>query len=217
MHTNKLVVSTGCTRIEMKFDSLRIRNFRTLGSEQFVDLSNGLTIVGPNSSGKTNILKAIEMIFTGYDNVLEYEAKRDLTFGITSGQTSLVASFTGDREADKDFFELYEELNTMLEEPKEVGSSFSLYLSFAKSGKPLYRFFSNEKMKKEFQAQFSRKQITAVNILLEKFVCHYVPSSKSIADLYSTLLLPFIKRSVTRVLSDKVSEINNNLSDIKCS
>ena len=94
MHTNKLVVSTGCTRIEMKFDSLRIRNFRTLGSEQFVDLSNGLTIVGPNSSGKTNILKAIEMIFTGYDNVLEYEAKRDLTFGITSGQTSLVASFS---------------------------------------------------------------------------------------------------------------------------
>jgi|GEM_PF-2748514 hypothetical protein len=33
----------------MKFDSLRIRNFRTLGSEQFVDLRNGLTIVGPNS------------------------------------------------------------------------------------------------------------------------------------------------------------------------
>lgn len=102
----------------------------------------------------------------------------------------------------------------MLEEPKELGVSFSLYLSFAKSGKPLYRFFSNEKMKKEFQTQFSRKQITAVNILLEKFVCHYVPSSKSIGDLYSTLLLPFIKHSVTRVLSDKIDEINSNLSDI---
>lgn len=198
----------------MKFDSLRIRNFRTLGSEQFVDLRNGLTIVGPNSSGKTNILKAIEMIFTGYDNVLQYEAKRDLTFGVTSGQTSLIAGFTGDREADKEFFELYDELNLMLEEPKEASSSFSLYLSFAKSGKPLYRFFSNEKMKKEFQAQFSRKQIIAVNILLDTFVCHYVPSSKSIGDLYSTLLLPFIKRSVTRVLSDKVTEINSNLSEI---
>lgn len=198
----------------MKFDSLRIRNFRTLGSEQFVDLRNGLTIVGPNSSGKTNILKAIEMIFTGYDNVLQYDAKRDLTFGVTSGQTSLIAGFTGDREADKEFFELYDELNLMLEEPKEASSSFSLYLSFAKSGKPLYRFFSNEKMKKEFQAQFSRKQITAVNNLLDAFVCHYVPSSKSISDLYSTLLLPFIKRSVTRVLSDKVNEINSNLLEI---
>jgi hypothetical protein len=154
------------------------------------------------------------MIFTGYDNILQYDAKRDLTFGVTSGQTSLIAGFTGDRDVDKEFFELYDELNLMLEEPKEASSSFSLYLSFAKSGKPLYRFFSNEKMKKEFQAQFSRKQIIAVNILLEAFVCHYVPSSKSIGDLYSTLLLPFIKRSVTRVLSDKVTEINNNLSDI---
>lgn len=198
----------------MKFESLRIRNFRTVGSEQFVDLSNGLTIVGPNSSGKTNILKAVEMVFTGYDNLLGYEAKRDLTFGVSSGQTSLIGNFIGDRETDKEFFELYDELKTMLEEPKESGLSFSLYLSFAKSGKALYRFFSNEKIKKEFQAQFSRKQISAVNILLEKFVCHYVPSSKSIGDLYSTLLLPFIKRSVTSVLSDKIDEINNNLSAI---
>lgn len=198
----------------MKFENLRIRNFRTIGSEQFVDLSNGLTIVGPNSSGKTNILRALEMIFTGYDNILGYEPKRDLTFGVSSGQTSLIAGFTGDRDKDRDFFELYDELNLMLEEPKELGSGFSLYLSFAKSGKPLYRFFSNEKMKKDLQAQFSRKQIAAVNILLEKFVCHYVPSSKSIVDLYSTLLLPFIKRSVTRVLSDKVDEINANLSEI---
>lgn len=198
----------------MKFESLRIRNYRTLGSEQFIDLRNGLTIVGPNSSGKTNILKAVEMMFTGYENILGYDAKRDLTFGVSSGQTSLVAGFIGDRETDRDFFELYDELNSMLEEPKELETSFSLYLSFAKSGKPLYRFFSNEKMKKEFQAQFSRKQINAVNILLEKFVCHYVPSSKSIGDLYSTLLLPLIKRSVTRVLTDKIDEINNNLSDI---
>lgn len=198
----------------MNFESLRIRNYRTLGTEQFVDLSNGLTIVGPNSSGKTNILKAIEMMFTGYDNVLGYEAKRDLTFGVSSGQTSLVAGFHGDRALDGDFFELYDELNKMLEEPKGVGNVFSLYLSFSKSDKPLYRFFSNEKIKKEYQAQFSRKQITAVNLLIEKFVCHYVPSSKSISDLYATLLLPFIKRSVARVLADKIDDIDKNLSDI---
>lgn len=73
----------------MKFESLRIRNFRTLGSEQFIDLSNGLTIVGPNSSGKTNILKAIEMMFTGYDNVLGYETKRDLLLGYHLGKQAL--------------------------------------------------------------------------------------------------------------------------------
>ncbi|WP_445000257.1 ATP-dependent nuclease [Halomonas mongoliensis] len=102
----------------------------------------------------------------------------------------------------------------MLEEPKPTSNSFSLYLTFTRSGKPQYRFFSNEKMKKEFQAQFSRKQILAVNTLLDKFVCHYVPSSKSIGDLYSSLLIPFIKRSVAGVLHNKVEEINANLREI---
>ena len=199
----------------MKIESLRIRNFRTLGSEQHIDLTQGLTIVGPNSSGKTNILKAIEMLFTGYDNRLKYDAKRDFTFGMSSGQTSLIATFSGDVDgADKEFFQLYSELNDMLEEPKKIESRFSLYLYFAKSSTPMYRFFSNEKMKSGQSGSVSHKQKAAVNALLEKFVCHYVPSSKSISDLYSSLLLPFIKRSVTRVLEDKITDINDNLAEI---
>ena len=199
----------------MKIDSLRIKNFRTIGSEQHVDLTKGLTIVGPNSSGKTNILKAIEMLFTGYENKFNYDVKRDFTFGASVGQTSLVATFSGDIDGvDKDFFQLYKELNKMLEEPKPIESSFSLYLYFAKSGAPMYRFFSNEKMKKGVSGAVSHKQKAAVNALLEKFVCHYVPSSKSIGDLYSSLLLPFIKRSVASVLKDKIKDINDNLSEI---
>ena len=73
----------------MKIDNLRIRNFRTIGQEQSIDLTKGVTIVGPNSSGKTNILKAIEMIFTGYENKLEYQLKTDKTFGVQTGQSSL--------------------------------------------------------------------------------------------------------------------------------
>ena len=199
----------------MNIESLRIRNFRTLGSEQHIDLTQGLTIVGPNSSGKTNILKAIEMLFTGYDNRLKYDAKRDFTFGVSSGQTSLIATFSGEVDgSDKEFFQLYSELNDMLEEPKTIESRFSLYLYFAKSGTPMYRFFSNEKMKSGQSGTVSHKQKATVNALLEKFVCHYVPSSKSIGDLYSSLLLPFIKRSVTRVLEDKITDINDNLAEI---
>lgn len=199
----------------MRLEHLRIRNFRTISTEQHVDLTQGLTIVGPNSSGKTNILKAIQMLFTGYDNEFGYDIKRDLTFGVSTGQTSLAATFSGCRELDAEFFSLYDELNSMLEEPKELSSQIQLYLTFAtKSGKPLYRFFSNDKMKKEYQAQYSRKQIQAVNLLVSQFVCHYVPSSKSTSDLYTSLLLPFLKRSVTRVLADKVNEINSELCSI---
>ena len=91
----------------MKIENLRIRNFRTIVQEQSIDLTNGVTIVGPNSSGKTNILKAIELIFTGFENKFGYELKTDKTFGITTEQTTLTVTFSGDRvDLDKDFFEL---------------------------------------------------------------------------------------------------------------
>lgn len=199
----------------MKIENLRIRNFRTIGQEQSIDLTNGITIVGPNSSGKTNILKAIELIFTGFENKFGYELKTDKTFGITTEQTTLTVTFSGDRlDLDKDFFELYDELNDMLEEPKPLSNTFQLYLSFPNSENPKYVFFANEKRKPDTAKSISRIQRQAVSVLLDKFICHYVPSSKSIGDLYSSLLQPFIKRYVAKVLDDKLQDINNSLKEI---
>ncbi|MEZ6940012.1 ATP-dependent endonuclease [Aeromonas sp. S12(2024)] len=199
----------------MKIENLRIRNFRTIGQEQSIDLTNGVTIAGPNSSGKTNILKAIELIFTGFENKFGYELKTDKTFGITTEQTTLTVTFSGDRlDLDKDFFELYDELNDMLEEPKPLSNTFQLYLSFPNSENPKYVFFANEKRKPDTAKSISRIQRQAVSVLLDKFICHYVPSSKSIGDLYSSLLQPFIKRYVAKVLDDKLQDINNSLKEI---
>ena len=163
----------------MKLENLRIRNFRTIGQEQTIDLTKGINIVGPNSSGKTNILKAIEMVFTGYDNFYGYQLKTDKTFGVTTGQTSLTITFSGEREGvDRDFFELYDELNHMLEEPKATADRFQLYLSFPNSENPKYVFFSNDKKQAgtTVAKKFSLIQRQAVSLLLDKFVCHYVPS-----------------------------------------
>jgi predicted ATP-dependent endonuclease of OLD family len=110
----------------MKLDSIKIRNFRTIRTEQTIDLSKGVTIVGPNSSGKTNILRAIEMLFTGYDNVTCYEYASDFSFG-SVGQTSIVATFIGDIDGDDaDFFSLYQELADLLEKEIEIQPKFSL-------------------------------------------------------------------------------------------
>lgn len=199
----------------MKIENLRIRNYRTIGQEQTIDLTKGLTIVGPNSSGKTNILKAIELIFTGFENKLGYELKNDKTFGTSTEQTTLTVAFSGERGGeDEDFYVLYDELNQMLEEPKPTIEKFFLYLSFPNSENPKYVFFPNEKKKSDTSKAISRIQRQAVTLLLEKFVCHYVPSSKSIDDLYSSLLQPFIRRSVASVLGDKLQEINKSLQEI---
>ncbi|WP_216712747.1 AAA family ATPase [Pseudoalteromonas sp. TB64] len=74
--------------------------------------------------------------------------------------------------------------------------------------------FHKREKKADTTKAFSRIQRQAVTLLLEKFVCHYVPSSKSIDDLYTSLLQPFIKRSVSRVLDDKLQEINESLQGI---
>jgi recombinational DNA repair ATPase RecF len=79
----------------VKLKNIRIRNFRTVGTEQSLDLENGLTIVGPNSTGKTNLLRAVEMLFTGVDNRHGYDAEHDLTFGEATAQTGMIATFAG--------------------------------------------------------------------------------------------------------------------------
>lgn len=199
----------------MQLESIKIRNFRTIRSEQSIELADGITIVGPNSSGKTNILKAIEMLFTGFDNQANYHYESDFSFD-SIGQTSIVATFNGDIEGDDaDFYSLYGELANLLEKKVEVQSRFSLYLSFAqKSSNPSYRLFSNEKYMEGAQAKFSKRQIQAISVLLDKFVCHYVPSSKSINDLYTTLLLPFVKRSISAIIDEKSVEIKAQLAQI---
>jgi predicted ATP-dependent endonuclease of OLD family len=79
----------------MDLNSIRIKSYRTIGSEQSLDFSKGLTIVGSNNSGKTNILKGIQLLFTGHENALNYNREFDLTFNDSRSRTSLVATFTG--------------------------------------------------------------------------------------------------------------------------
>ena len=60
----------------MKLKSIRIRNFRSIKDDfEIIGMEHGISIVGPNSSGKTNVLKAIEMFFTGLDNRYKYNIK----------------------------------------------------------------------------------------------------------------------------------------------
>ena len=142
----------------MELRTIRIKNFRSIAQEQILDLSDSATIVGSNSTGKTNLLKAIEMFFTGVDNVYNYKVEGDFPFSIKDEQTSLIASFSIDELVDKDFIEIYNELNGMLDTPKEMNETISLYLNFSKASNPYYNFFPNEKRKKSiFKATKSRR------------------------------------------------------------
>lgn len=202
----------------MKIRSIRIRNFRSIKDDfEILGMEHGISIVGPNSSGKTNVLKAIEMFFTGMENRYKYNVENDLTFDMKGGQTSIVATFTGDRNspADKDFYSSYDELNSFLDEPKPISNDVTLYLTFLSNGSPQYRFFPNEKYRPHARREkASEKQQEALSILLNKFSCYYIPSSKSISELIDSLLIPFVKKSISSILEEKIEDINNELFSI---
>lgn len=199
----------------MKLTAVRIKNYRTIAAEQHVDLKKGITLVGPNNAGKTNILTAIRMLFTGHDNAHNYEKSHDLTFDEKSGQTSLIGSFSGDRNGkDKSFYDQLDELKELLS-LQESGDDdeIQLYLTFSTSSNPSYRFYPNTKRPQDptQRAACSRKERDLVSKLLGGFVCHYVPSNKSFEQLYEDLLAPFIKSHVAATLKDQLSEIEKSL------
>ena len=200
----------------MKLTSIRIKNYRTIATEQHVELQNSVTLVGPNNAGKTNILTAIRMLFTGHDNINNYQRSHDLTFDERTGQTSLIGTFNGDRTGkDKPFYEQLDELKDLLGlQESSDNEEIQLYLTFSTASNPSYRFYPNTKRPQDAtqKAAYSRKERDLVNKLLGGFVCHYVPPNKSFEQLYEDLLSPFIKSHVAETLKNQIEEIQTSLN-----
>ncbi|HEY5231214.1 MAG TPA: AAA family ATPase, partial [Galbitalea sp.] len=155
----------------MILTEMRVRNYRTVGPEQTLRLPSGTTLVGPNNSGKTNLLRAVQLFFTGYDNAAGYRRQTDLTFGVGSQRTSLVASFSADGHSrDSEILSLLDELHALVGTPRE-SDSFSVNLYFTgEHDTAVYRVFGNAKVRIEAdRVAFSRKQKQLVEILLSTF------------------------------------------------
>jgi predicted ATP-dependent endonuclease of OLD family len=220
----------------MDLTSIRIKSYRTISAEQSLDLAKGLAIVGPNNSGKTNILRAVQLLFTGHENQLGYDRNLDLTFNDNRSRTSLVATFSGNPNGnDKSIYDGIDELHNLLGTSRNNEIPISLNLQFSSNSNPTYQFFPNAKKPKTGtkQVQYSNKQRQLVSDLLSSFSCHYIPSEKSVRDLYADLLVPFLKsvtankilvhiqdiKDVLQTTADHLNQVLNysGLSNIKAS
>lgn len=200
----------------MRLAGVRVKNFRTVGAqEQHLDLDKTLTIIGPNNSGKTNLLQATQMLFTGYDNDHAYSVIEDSPHG-KGARTSIVGYFDGD-PAGVDS-QLYDDLDRLygLYELDRPGDTIALYLTFSPSGTPTYNFFPNQKRPKDgaTQTSISRLQKQLVLDLLGKFRCHFIPSEKSMREQVDEVLTPFIRRVVVDVLAPQLTAVEEELSKV---
>ncbi|SDK06173.1 ATP-dependent nuclease [Billgrantia gudaonensis] len=198
----------------MKIKSVRIKSFRTITVEQEVVVGDELTLVGPNNSGKTNTLLAIMAFFTGYDNEYDYRVERDLPYGQRNVKTSITCTFSGDPEGEhSEIFDKLEKLKEMLGVATEDKREFSINVYFNGS-KAVYQVYPGMKRPKDKQAQFSVAQKQFVSSVLDQFQWYYIPSNKSIEELYHEFVTPFVRRKVVTVLEKYDYEIRDSISNL---
>ncbi len=199
----------------MKITSARIKNFRTITAEQVINVRDGCTLIGPNNSGKTNAMLGIYYFFTGYDNRYGYDDERDTPFAHHSVKTSITLVFEADSVKDKDVLDKISKLKQMLKSPRtEVsGNLFSINVYF--NGQlPVYQIYPGAKKADGKSAQYSTLQKSIVTSVLDAFQCYYIPSNKSIAQLYDEFVSPFVKKRVAEALEPYDEEIRNSIQSL---
>lgn len=200
---------------DMKIISARIRNYRTIQEEVLIELGSGLTLVGPNNAGKTNILKAIRLFFTGFDNSLLYKRENDLSFGQGQQKTSIALTFKIEDSDSEDISSILKQITEILSVTSSPNGEFTIYLTFSSSSNPGYRIFPNSKrpVGGTEKNQYSRLERSFVDLIFNKFAVHYIPSDKSTEQLYSDLVLPFLLRKAYHALTPHLQLIGKAMND----
>lgn len=211
----------------MNMVGFKVANYRSIYGDFRIDCNGLITIVGPNNSGKTNILKAIKTFFTAKYNENSYSIERDIPNLSSISQTSMSATFTMS-ENDGDIYTLHKELFEMLDHSASRGNQgvyfsqidgkyltpkeITLYLTFSKdNGNPSYNVYKGLKRTVESNT-FTSLERKFVDLLLSKFECIYVPSSKSVEELIEFLVIPFLKKKTSEVISPLIDKITTELS-----
>ncbi|MCO7255256.1 AAA family ATPase [Dickeya oryzae] len=197
----------------MYLKSFRINHYRSINAEVRLDTLKGLSIVGANNCGKTNILKAIKTFFSAKDDDEAYSYKKDIPFGSKTGQSSFVATFEFDENdpLKEPFNEIFEMVEITSQDLNEV----NLYLTFSSKGNPSYGFFKGVKRKEGVKSNaYTYVERKLVEKLLSSFECVYVPSAKSVEQLYSALVIPYLRKVASEKLNNSLEILKGGLKEI---
>lgn len=198
----------------MKWKSIKINHYRSITSEFKFEVAKGLTLVGPNNTGKTNILKAIELFFGAKRNPNLYQLKKDIPFSSKKGQSSFTGTFEIENTLESELKQKIKKISKMvgIDEPKEL----TIYLTFSKqNGNASYRLYSGVKRLDTVTSnEFTALERKIVEEILSKFDCIYVPSAKSVDQLYKQLVLPYLRKAAANKLLPSYNNLKSGLQEI---
>lgn len=201
----------------MKLTQIKINNFRTICTELTVGLQTRVTVVGPNNSGKTNILKAIDYFFCSFKNN-SYQFSQDAPFAEASdsmanvsSRTSIVGTFKISEDEDNEFVRKYSILLSYLDKERDMSEYINLYLQYSTNNRASYRFIINEKIKSEKLDAARQLQDELTEYIFERFSCKYIPSEKKFNEIYNLFILPHLRESIGGLLQNQLTEVLKSL------
>ena len=78
----------------MKIISFKVSKYKSIYDEVSAECFNGVTVIGKNNSGKTNVLQALKLFFCGRENPELYSYETDFPSDLKSGKTSISIKFS---------------------------------------------------------------------------------------------------------------------------
>jgi len=91
----------------------------------------------------------------------------------------------------------------------------TVHLTITNKNNFYYSVFKGYKRKQNItSSKYTSKERTFVDKLLKSFNCIYIPSSKSIDDIYNTLLEPYIRTEVSSAIAPSIELIKSKLFEI---
>lgn len=194
----------------MQIKSVSVRGYRTIKDELNFDIDRSITLVGPNNAGKTNTLKAIQLFFTGYDNELRYNFEKDMCKGEKSLRTNIQITLQYiEPGKDKELYEIVRQIRESLAVTTGSDNEITLYLTFSPNSNPVYRVFPNAKRPNGSDGvAYSRLERRLFDYILAKISIHYIPSEKSVGELYENLVMPYLFKRMHKELEPHLAALN---------
>ena len=208
----------------VKLARFRIKNYRSFLDEQEITFANANTLIGPNSAGKSSLLRAIQLFFLAFphDQTLQaYEHDRDLTFqpyepnrdcprGLVSGRTSLTAEFQfDDADTDDEILKEYESLRRNMNLPAVKTRQAQINLQFSEKSEPRYWLFPERSIRhvRDVSGDFRERQLNLVGKILRRFDVIYVPAEKELKDRHTKTILDIVRKEICDQVKEFIDDV----------
>lgn len=166
----------------IKLISLQVENYRSIiGDPVVIAFDSFTSVVGPNNCGKSNILRALQLFFTGAVEGRLYSS--DVDFPKTEAlpkhaQTKITVVVTFDSAKDVVLARAIDELEENSDQKRLDGNQISLRLSYSKNGVESWGFIG------KFGARNIKKEliIKVRDCLRQSVVFKYIPVGRDSLD-----------------------------------